>query len=500
MKRVLSTVAVVLLMLSSCEPKPAPPPASPPVPPPTVSAAPVASPSVAPDAFREKAPAGAPMPDFVPPTIVEHKLANGLRVLLVERHELPIVAFQIVVDRGADQGPPGTGAFLGAMLVQGSKTRSALEISDALGKLGAQFGSWGSLDSLGVHGKVLAPSFSEAFAILAECVRDPAFAKDEVERERSKRLTMLAQQKDSPAILLRNAVSEVLYPDNHPYHAPLLGNEQALKKLGAKELAAFHRSQVDPDDVTVAIAGDVTKEAALAQIEKAFGDWKGKKPKASDVADPPGMEGAPRVIVIDRPGATQSHLAATLLGVPRSSKDFHALMVMNTILGGQFSSRLNLNLREKHAYTYGASSSFDMRHGAGPFTAGGAIVREKTEPAAQEILAEIKRIIDAEVSEEELADAKTNLIRRLPASFETVSDVAGSIAYLAIYGLPLDEYHGRAAAYRAVTRADVQRVAKRYLSPDKLRLVIVGDADVIVKDLDKMGLGKIEVRRAAAKK
>lgn len=498
-RRIVLPSLVVAALLSSCEPKPAAPPAAP-LAAPTTSApsAPVAS--VAPDAFRETAPTGAPMPDFVPPTIVEHKLSNGVRVLLVERHELPIVAFQIVVDRGADQGPPGTGAFVGAMLVQGTKTRSALEISDALGKLGAQFGSWGSLDSLGVHGKVLAPSFPEAFAILAECVRAPAFTKDEVERERSKRLTMLAQQKDSPAILLRNAVSEVLYPDNHPYHAPLLGDEQALKKLSAKELASFHRDQVEPEDVTVAIAGDVGKDAALAQIEKAFGDWKGKKSKALDVADPPGVEGAPRVIVIDRPGATQSHLAATLLGVPRSSKDFHALMVMNTILGGQFSSRLNLNLREKHAYTYGAHSSFDMRHGAGPFTAGGAIVREKTEPAAQEILAEIKRIIDAEVTDEELADAKTNLIRRLPASFETVSDVAGSIAYLAIYGLPLDEYHGRAAAYRAVTRADVQRVARRYLSPDKLRLVIVGDADVIVKDLDKMGLGKIEVRRATPKK
>jgi zinc protease len=175
------------------------------------------------------------------------------------------------------------------------------------------------------------------------------------------------------------------------------------------------------------------------------------------------------------------------------------LMVMNTILGGQFSSRLNMNLREKHAYTYGASSSFDMRHGAGPFTAGGAIVREKTEPAAQEILAEIKRLQESLVTDEEIVDAKTNLIRRLPAAFETVSDVAGSLAYLAIYDLPLDEFAKRAEGYRAVTAADVQRVATTYLKLDRLRLVIVGDADVIEKDLEKLELGKIEVRRAKKK-
>jgi len=484
-----SFILVAALGLSGCKKrhavvrKPAPPP--------------VATLTPEDEAFRSKPPAsGEPVP-FVPPTIVEEKLANGVRVLIVERHQLPIVAFQVVVDRGADQGTPGAGAFLGAMLTQGTKTRSALEISDALGKLGAQYGSWGGLDSVGVNGKVLAGGFPETLAILADCLRNPAFAKEEVERERSKRLTSLAQQKDSPQTLLRNAVSEILYPEAHPYHAPLLGNEAALKKLGAAELAAFHHKLVEPEDITVAIAGDVTKDAALAEVQKVFGDWKGTPEKAADTKAPPELAGGARIVVIDRPGATQSHMAATLIGVPRSSKDFHALMVMNTILGGQFSSRLNLNLREKHAYTYGASSSFDMRHGAGPFTAGGAIVREKTEPAAEEILAEIKRMQDAPVSDDELADAKTNLIRRLPASFETVSDVAGSVAYLAIYALPLDEFAKRADAYRAITREDVQRVAKTYLRADRLRIVIVGDAAVIEKDLGKLGLGKIEVRRAA---
>lgn len=485
---------ILAVVLASCAPNPAPRETVV-VPPPTTASAVASAAPTADESFRSKAPAAGPAKPFVGPKIVEHKLTNGVRVLLVERHELPIVAFQIVVDRGADQGGPGAGSFLGAMLLQGTKSKSAVEISDALGKLGAQFGAWGGLDSIGISGKVLTAGFPEAFAILAESFKAPMFQKHEIERERSKRLTSIAQQKDSPATLLRNAVSEALYPESHPYHAPLIGTEAAVKKLTAENLASLHKKLVQPEDITVAIAGDITKEAAVAEVFKAFGTWKGKPDQTSDVKDPPEATAA-RVIVIDRPGATQSHMSAALIGVSRSNKDFHALMVMNTILGGQFSSRLNLNLREKHAYTYGAGSSFDMRHGAGPFSAGGAIVREKTEPAAQEIMAEIKRMLDAPVTDEELEAAKLNLIKRLPASFETVSDVAGSIAYLSIYNLPLDEYDRRIVAYNAVTRDDVQRVAKLYLKPERLRFVIVGDADVIEKDLEKLNLGKIEVRRA----
>lgn len=451
--------------------------------------------SSADQAFRASAPKPSSAVAWAPPKIVESKLENGLRVLLVERHDLPIVAFQIVLDRGADQGTPGSGSFVAAMLLQGTKTKNALEVSDAFESMGVQYGQMGGLDSLGLWAKSLAPRFGDALALAADCVRNPAFAKDEVERERAKRLTAIAQQKDSPATVLRNSIGELLYPDNHPYHAPLLGNEAAVKKLSADDLGKLHAKLFQPANVTIAIAGDVTKDEALAQVNKAFGDWKGSAEALAAVG-----EGAPkagkRIILVDRPGATQSHMAATLVGVPRSTKDFHALMVLNTILGGQFSSRLNLNLREKHAYTYGAYSSFDMRHGAGPFTAGGAIVREKTEPAAQEILAEIERIQKEPVTDEELADAKTNLIRRLPATFETASDVASSMANLAIYGLPLDEYEKRAEGYRAVTKEDVLRVAKAYLAPDKVRLVIVGDAKVIEKDLAKLGLGEVEVRKA----
>ncbi|MGZ3448024.1 MAG: M16 family metallopeptidase [Polyangiales bacterium] len=451
--------------------------------------------SAANEEFRKTAPKAGPSKPWAPPKIVEAKLANGMRLLLVERHDLPIVAFQIVLDRGADQATPGAGSFLSSMLLQGTKTKSALEISDAFGRLGAQFGVSGGFDSLGLSVKVLSKDFPEALALAADCVRNPAFAKDEVERERAKRLTSITQQKDSPQTILRNTLAEVLYPESHPYHAPLLGNEAAVKKLTGDDLSKLHARLFQPSNVTIAIAGDITEEVALGELSKVLGDWKGTGETIAAVKEPADAAPGKRIILVDRPGATQSHMAATLVGVPRSSKDFHALMVLNTILGGQFSSRLNLNLREKHAYTYGAYSTFDMRHGAGPFSAGGAIVREKTEPAAEEILAEIKRIQDEPITDEELADAKTNLIRRLPAVFETAGDTAGSIAYLAIYGLPLDEYEHRAEGYRAVTKQDIQRVAKQYLKLDRIRLVIVGDANVVQKELAKLGLGDMEVRK-----
>lgn len=445
--------------------------------------------------FRKTAPHAAAAKPWSPPKITDTKLANGMRVLLVERHDLPVVAFQIVLDRGADQSTPGAGSFLSSMLLQGTKTKSALEISDAFGKLGAQFGVSGGLDSLGLSVKILSKDFAEAIALAADCVRNPAFAKDEVERERARRLTALMQQKDSPATILRNTVAEVLYPENHPYRAPLLGNEAAVKKLSGDDLGKLHARLFQPSNVTIAVAGDITEAGAKSELEKVFGDWKGTGEPVTAVNEPAESAAGKRIILVDRPGATQSHMAVALVGVPRSSKDFHALMVLNTILGGQFSSRLNLNLREKHAYTYGASSSFDMRHGAGPFSAGGAIVREKTEPAAAEILAEIKRIQESTVTDEELADAKTNLVRRLPANFETASDVAGSIAYLAIYGLPVDEYEHRAEAYRAVTREDIQRVAQKYLKLDRIRLVVVGDASIVAKDLGQLGLGEVDLRK-----
>ncbi|WP_437837299.1 M16 family metallopeptidase [Sorangium sp. So ce1153] len=501
MKRILS-VSLAALALAACAQKTSTPPATtakaPPAP--TSAAPPAPQP---PDAFRRSPPAPGPEVVFVPPRIEEAKLANGIRVLVVERHELPIVAVDVTTVRGADQAAPGVGAFAGAMLTQGTKTRSALQFSDALGKLGANFSSGVNFDGGGVQGESLAPRFGEMLTLLGDAYMNPAFAPAEIERERSRRITQLAEMNDRPASLLSIAQGMVLYPEGHPYSAPLLGTEAALKKITAGALAKFHAAQFRPELTTVAIAGNITKADAVKEVERVFGAWKGPNgappvPAQAELpADPPALgAGAPRIVLVDRPGLTQSTVTVTLPGVPRATKDYDAILVMNTLLGGQFSSRLNLNLREKHAYTYGARSGFDMRHGAGPFAAGGAVVRENTGPAVREIFAEIDRMRREPVTLEELADAKANLIRQLPARFETAGATASTVASLAVYDLPLDEFGTRPARIQRITPEDVQRVAQKYLAPEQLRVVLVGDASAVGEQLSALQLGPVTVQKA----
>ncbi|WP_437999977.1 pitrilysin family protein [Sorangium sp. So ce185] len=501
MKRILSVSLAAAALAACASNPPAPPAATAKAPPASPTAA--AQPPAPADAFRRSPPPPGPEVVFVPPRIEEAKLANGIRVLVVERHELPIVAVDVTTVRGADQAGPGVGAFAGAMLTQGTKTRSALQFSDALGKLGASFSSGVNFDGGGVQGQSLTPRFGEMLTLLGDAYMNPAFAPAEIERERSRRITQLAELNDRPASLLSIAQGLVLYPEGHPYSAPLIGTEAALKKITAGALARFHAAQFRPELTTVAIAGNITKADAVKEVERVFGAWKGPTgappvpAKAELPAEPPALAaGAPRVVIVDRPGLTQSSVTVTLPGVPRATKDYDALLVMNTLLGGQFSSRLNLNLREKHAYTYGARSSFDMRHGAGPFSAAGAVVRENTGPAVKEIFAEIERMRREPVTIEELADAKANLIRQLPARFETAGATASTVASLAVYDLPLDEFATRPARIQRITPADVQQVAQKYLVPEQLRVVLVGDAGAVGEQLSALQLGEVIVQKA----
>jgi len=486
---------------AACEPA-APPVTPPPPTPSTQKTAPTAH-ADADSSFRKKPPQSGPEAPFVPPAIQEAKLSSGVRVLLVERHDLPIVALSISVDRGAELLPPGVGGFLGAMLMQGTKTRSALQISDDLEQLGAWYSAGVGYDSAQISARIVANRLPAALDVIADIVKNPAFPKAEVDRVRSLRLTSIAQQNDQPRAVLSNTLAAALYPNEHPYHTSLLGLEEQVKKISSADLKKAYEAIFSPAHTTIAVAGDITKERAVAELEHAFGDWKIKPGEAKARAWPelsrPGAN-EPRVVLVDKPGSTQSFVAVAQPGVPRKVADFDALLVMNTLLGGQFSSRLNMNLREKHAYTYGASSRFDFRHAPGPFSAGGAIVREHTGPAIREILSEIRAMRSALVAEDELADAKANLVRELPARFESTNETASSLAALAVYGLPLDEFATRPARIEKVTRDDVRRVAEKYLDPDAMRIIVVGDAAAVKAQLADLGLGELRIEEAKGDK
>jgi zinc protease len=485
------------LLLAACEP--AVPPVTPPPPDPPSTASPPGPAASAPTGldFRGKPPSSGPEIPFVAPKIEETKLPNGVRILLVERHELPVVATTIAVDHGADQGPPAVGGFVGAMLLQGTRGRSALQISDDLDKLGASYGAFMDHDSAQVSALCLSTKLEPVLEILSDVMRYPAFAKDEIERQRSQRLTRIAQQNDQPTAILARMIAQTLYPEGHPYHTPVLGTEESVTKIAAADLTGLYKTLFQPQRVTIAFAGDITKDRATALVENTLGRWRStaqtKVLSPQDPPMPPRSSGG-RLILIDRPGSPQSVLSLALPGAPRLTKDYDALVVMNTILGGQFSSRLNLNLREKHAYTYGVRSLFDFRHGPGAFSTGGAIVREKTGPAVTEMLSELQRIRTEPVTNEELEAAKSLLIRALPARFESASETASTLASLAVYGLPLDEFATRPARIQRVTREDVTRVAQTYLPADGFRLIVVGDAAAVKDQLGKVGLGEVTMK------
>ncbi len=486
--------------LAGCVPAPAALPLTVIAPPRTPAHVAAEPPRVTPDApFREHAPEPGPAIAFVPPRIEAFTLKNGMRVLLVERHDLPIVSVRVVVKAGAGDmpgEPPGLLSFVGSMLEQGTKKRSALQISDQFEAIGAVHGAWVDWDSGGASVKVTPDKLDVALDLLDDVVAHPTFPEEEIERLKARRLASIQQEKNSPGSMGTNALAASLYGRAHPYGHSLAGREQDVAKVTRAELVNAHAALFASSRTQIVVAGDVTKDALRAKLEPTLGAWRsGGGPVLLPKAPPP-QRGEARVVWVDKPGAPQSVVRLAEVGVARSAPDRDAIVVMNAILGGMFSSRINLNLREAHAYTYGASSSFQMRHGPGQFSAGGNIVADKTAPAVVELFKELRSMRENPVSDEELANAKQNIEAAMPGRFETVTEVTGALADLVVYDLPLDEYATRPARIEKVSAEDVAKAAKAHLHPDRIKVVIVGDRASIGPSLETLHLGAFEDRDA----
>jgi zinc protease len=484
------------LVLVACAAEPPPAPVAPPpvVPPPTAVAAPPVR--VTPDApFRAEPPAAGPDVTFVPPEIQSASLKNGIRVLFVERHDLPIVSLRVVEKDGAGDfpaEPPGLLSFMGSMLEQGTATKSALEISDAFESLGAIHNAWVDWDSGGASLRVLPNKLDAALALLGDVVLHPSFPDAEIERLKARRLSAIQQERNSVQAMGSNATSAILFGRASPYGHSLSGREQDLAKVTRPALVKAHDLVFTPSRTAIVVAGDVTREDLLRKLEATFGGWRGAASPASPPKPPVKPIDAARVIWVDKPGAPQSVVRLAEVGLPRLAPDRDAVSVMNTIFGGMFSSRINLNLREKNAYTYGAGSTFHMRHGAGPFTVGGNIVADKTAPAIAEIFGELRRMRDEPVTEKDLENAKENIKRAMPGRFETVTEVTGALSDIAVYGLPLDEYATRPARIDKITADDVIKASKAHLHLDAIKIIVVGDRKKLESSLETLHLGVVE--------
>ncbi len=442
---------------------------------------------------RTTPPASGPAPALKLPAIQKRQLSNGVPVWIVELHEVPVVQVNLILRSGTANDPPGKygiASLTAALLTEGAGTRSSLEIADAVDFLGADLDVASSIDATSVRLHAPVARLGDALPVMADVALRPTFPKDELDRQRQQRLTNLIQAKDDPATIAALAFSRTLYGPTHRYGTATMGTMDAIKTFTVDDLRAFYAATYRPDNATLLVVGDVTPDRVLPLLEASFGAWKPQGSAAAPVKlDTVAQPVTRTVYLVDKPGAPQTQVRIGWIGVARSTPDFFPLQVLNTILGGAFSSRLNLNLREKHGYTYGAGSSFDMRATPGPFSASAGVQTDKTKESLQEFFNELNGILQP-VPAEELTRAKNYVAMRFPGGFETTGDISRRLEDVVTYALPDDYFSNYVQRIQAVTVSDVQRVAKQYIDPSKLAVVVVGDAKTITPAIASLKLGR----------
>ena len=444
--------------------------------------------------WRKTPPQPGPLSQMSLPVPSTLKLSNGLTVLLVEQHKLPVVSAHLVVLTGSDANPvkmPGLASFTAAMLTEGTNRRSALQIADDAAQIGASIGSLSTTDFSSASIRMLKQNVEPGLDLLSDIGLNPKFDPAEIERIRKQRQTDILQIKDQPVRLAFGALLKQVYGPDNPYGYREIGTAASNAAITREDMLNFWKEGYVPSNSALVLAGDLTKQEAQNLAEKYFGNWKGG---ASKHAPPPVETKTNKMIyIVDKPAAPQTYVVAGGLGVPRSSPDYVPIEVMNKALGGLFSSRINMNLREEHGYTYGAFSIFFYRRGPGIFGAGGAIRTDATAPAVGEILKELERIRTAPLTADELRLAKDAFSLSLAGLFETSERPAGTMGTLFTYDLPFDYYRQLPEKINAVNSAEVQRVANQYIHPDSSIVVAVGDRAKIEPELKKLSIGPIEM-------
>jgi zinc protease len=494
--KVAAVLAALALAAAACARTPAPAPA--PAAPAGVDTGP-SSLSARPSTFdRSTRPTLAPPKSLTLPPVVTRELPNGMKLVVVEQHELPIVDFILLVGTGAEADPaqrPGVATLTAELLDEGTATRNTLAIADQEAYLGVALQTASGWDASRVTLHTPTAQLDSALALFADVALRPTFPQREFDRVKRERLTELIQLKDRAPDIADRAYAAVLYGERHPYGHPLEGTETSVRLVGRGDVQRFYRTYYRPNNATLIAVGDVTPDDVERRARALFGAWERATVPAATVGAAPD-HGKSAVYLIDKAGAPQTSVRIGVVGVPRSTDDYFALVVMNTILGGAFTSRLNQNLRETHGYTYGAFSSFDMRRAAGPFVARAEVTGAKTDSSLAEFMKELRGIRDT-VPAVELEKAKRYLQLQLPARFETTGQIATQLVPLVLYGLPLDFYNGYVQRVEQITRADVQRVAQRYVNPDNFAIVIVGDRKSIEAPVRALGLGELSIRDMA---
>jgi zinc protease len=450
--------------------------------------------SINPDeAWRNTQPPAAPIRSLTVPVPKSFRLPNGLTVLLNERSGAPVVSATLVLKTGSGANPidkPGLANFTAAMIDEGTTSRSALQIAEEAAQLGGTLTTGSTADGTQASVTSLSRTFPQMLGLLSDVVRHPSFPAAEVERQRASRLAQLVQQRENANAVASAVTAAALYGPSHPYGYTELGTEASNKALTADDMRAFWTKNFVPNNAALVVSGRITEAELRPLVERAFGDWQRGTP-ATTVSTAPTTTSA-RIVFVDKPGAPQSQIRAVSIAAPRATPDYEAMRVMNETLGGLFSSRINLNLREEHGYTYGANSQFVFRRTPGYFVVATGVRTDVTAPALSEIARELTRMRDG-ATPDELTLAKDSIVRSLPSQFETSGVVTSTTANLFLYDLPLDYYAKAQARFASVTPQQVTAAARKYVVPEKTLYVIVGDRAKVGADVEKLNLGPMEI-------
>ncbi len=436
---------------------------------------------------RSAPPAGGrPRPFHFPP-FLRQTLANGLEILAARLPDVPLVSLELVTPAGGQQDPrgeEGLAALTAGVIDEGTRRRNAMEIAAHVERLGGYFVAGIDWDEGFIATGLLSRHLPAGLDLLAEVATEPTFPDAEVERLRRQRLTEVVRRRQDPGLLAEDHLSSVVYRGT-VYDHPPLGLPETLAALTRDDLVSFYRSFYTLAGSRIIAVGDLDPEAFLRDVEGRFAALPPGPPERPAIVPTP--LGGVEVHIVDRPGGAQTELRIGHAGVPRTDPDYIPVIVLNTLLGGKFTSRINLNLRERHGYTYGASSRFTPRLGPGPFVVDAAVATESAGAAAIETLGEIRRIREELVEPRELEETISYVGGVFPYTFQSTSDLAKRLETLAVYGLPNDYFERYLERLPTVTREEILAAARRHLHPDRIAIVAVGPAETLVPQLEPLG-------------
>lgn len=444
-----------------------------------------------------------PLRPYVFPAVEQFQLGNGLKVILVEKHTLPIVEGRLMIDAGAMREPAaknGLASLTGRLLSEGTGTMSGADIARAMDALGAQYGTGAGFSTSFADVVALKNVFPQAMTLAAKTVIAPSFPASEFGRVKNEAIAAYKQRLARTSGLAFDAFVRAAFDSSAPFSRPPNGTLATIGSLTRDDVVAWHRSMFAPAASTLLIVGDVTPVEARSLAQQAFGAWTGARASIPTVRNPVRSSAGTRVILIDRPGSVQSSIVIGQPGLQATDPDYIPMVALNHVLGGGFSSRMNMNLREKHGYTYGAFSGLDLRSGAGALEANSEVRTSATDSALVEAVGEYRRLVTDAIPGAELQSMVSNLVAGFPNTVQTVQGLSSAMQSLIVWGLPLDFYTTYRERLSAVTPDDLRRVAAAKLTPDNLIVVVAGDLSKIEAPIRARNLGTVEVWDASGKK